>query len=231
MIAISKSLAWLRYENTRENANAWIRPSAGDYGHPWLMFDDVITAKAISLSKKYQAVIVETSVGNCQAWLKANRNLQKDERELVKKNLVPLLNGDPGAISEPRWGRIPGFTNRKIGKVGQWTNLIALPNTTLPIFNSSPYLSCLPPALAPVVGGCVPSKVEYFPIPMLDKSCGRDESRAEFSFALMSLRAKVLEEKVLENLAARALSRGKRRSYDQAFKYAKQTIAAAKRCL
>jgi len=52
---------------------------------------------------------VETSNNNYQLWIHSRRPLSlKEKRYWLKK-----LNSDPGADPKNRWGRCPGFRNRK----------------------------------------------------------------------------------------------------------------------
>jgi hypothetical protein len=54
-------------------------------------------------------LIVETSPNNYQVWVKSNRPLIVDE----KKFWLHKMHSDPGASPLNRWGRTPGFRNRK----------------------------------------------------------------------------------------------------------------------
>ena len=54
-------------------------------------------------------MVVETSPGNYQVWIHASRALDmKEKRYWLKK-----MKSDPGADPCNRWGRCPGFRNRK----------------------------------------------------------------------------------------------------------------------
>jgi hypothetical protein len=54
-------------------------------------------------------LVVETSPNNYQVWIKSNRTLTLDEKRYWLKKLC----SDPGADPKNRWGRCPGFRNRK----------------------------------------------------------------------------------------------------------------------
>ena len=54
-------------------------------------------------------MVVETSPDNYQAWIHAHRPLPLDE----KRYWLKRLKSDPGADPSNRWGRSPGFRNRK----------------------------------------------------------------------------------------------------------------------
>jgi len=55
-------------------------------------------------------LIVETSPNNYQVWIHASRYLSIDE----KIHWLKRLHSDPGATPKNRWGRCPGFRNRKL---------------------------------------------------------------------------------------------------------------------
>lgn len=54
-------------------------------------------------------MVVETSPGNYQVWIKSDRPLSIEE----KKHWLDKMDSDPGASPLHRWGRSPGFRNRK----------------------------------------------------------------------------------------------------------------------
>jgi len=54
-------------------------------------------------------MVVETSPGNYQAWIRSSRPLSLEE----KRYWLNRLRSDPGADPNGRWGRCPGFRNRK----------------------------------------------------------------------------------------------------------------------
>jgi len=54
-------------------------------------------------------MVVETSHQNYQIWIRSQRPLSLDE----KRYWLKRLGSDPGAAPNNRWGRCPGFRNRK----------------------------------------------------------------------------------------------------------------------
>jgi RepB DNA-primase N-terminal domain/RepB DNA-primase C-terminal helical domain len=54
-------------------------------------------------------MVVETSPGNYQVWIHTSRSLSLNE----KRYWLKRLHSDPGADPHNRWGRCPGFRNRK----------------------------------------------------------------------------------------------------------------------
>lgn len=173
-------LKWLSYENANNQANILIRPCPSN-PHPWLFFDDLPFSVANSLSEKYQCAILETSFKNYQARLLSNCNLSAIDRYNAQRQIVKLLHGnaDLGSVAGDKFGRLPGFKNRKKGK-NFWTFLAAIPDKTLPKFDPQPYLSPSPPYR----GGCVS---------MVNKNQTKtnteyDQSAIDFGFVFNRLR-------------------------------------------
>ena len=54
-------------------------------------------------------MVVETSPQNYQVWIRSQRQLSLTE----KRYWLQILGSDPGADPNNRWGRCPGFRNRK----------------------------------------------------------------------------------------------------------------------
>lgn len=86
-------------------------------------------------------LVVETSPGNFQVWLKSSRTLSNPE----KRYWIRQFNSDPACDPNLRWGRCPGFFNRKEkyrNKKGRyplsrliwvdWRYLAELPKVKLP---------------------------------------------------------------------------------------------------
>lgn len=81
----------------------------------YLMVDDVSSNTLLFHHKfnngawKPGRMVVETSPDNYQVWIHAHRPLPLDE----KRYWLKRLKSDPGADPSNRWGRSPGFRNRK----------------------------------------------------------------------------------------------------------------------
>ena len=219
---------WLASRNVG-GCNIWIRPLAGAHPHPLLMLDDVAPAVAARVAKKYRAARVETRPGNCQVWMPADRPLARAQRQAVLQALARLAGGDPGATSEPRWGRCPGFMGRKPGDAGVWVNLQSLPSSEHDCggqFDPSPYLqisigqgaSDAPVFSPPTPGGGVRSNRPSNP---------GDRSAQHFSYSIHALRAGVPRRMVEARVASRALRDGKRLDPAAAAEYAARTVRAA----
>jgi hypothetical protein len=108
---IVTSVPWLRHQN-HERRNVYIRPEGE---HDLSLVDD-LTTDAVSSMKEAgfnPAVIVETSPGNYQAWLKHPEPLSKEASTAAARALAEKFGGDRGAADWRHFGRLAGFTNRK----------------------------------------------------------------------------------------------------------------------
>ena len=106
-----KSVPWLRHQNVG-GRNIYIRPKGE---HDLSMVDD-LTRDAVSAMKDAgfnPAIIVETSPGNFQAWLKHPERLSKQLSTGAARELAEKFGGDRGAADWRHFGRLSGFTNRK----------------------------------------------------------------------------------------------------------------------
>ena len=104
-------LALLKAHNTR-GAHIYIRP-AGE--HRYTVLDDLRTDGVDRLSADgcEPCAVVETSLGNFQAWLKHDDVYPVPLSTFVAQNLARRYFADPSAADWRRFGRLPGFTNCK----------------------------------------------------------------------------------------------------------------------
>ena len=110
--AVFKVVPWLKFENYH-GRNIFVRP-CGE--HNLSMVDD-LSADSIRRMKESgfaPALIIETSPGNFQAWLKHPRVLPKELSTAVARSLAKDFGGDIGAADWRHFGRLAGFTNRKL---------------------------------------------------------------------------------------------------------------------
>ena len=108
---VAKSVPWLRHQN-RQGRNIYIRPKGE---HDLSMVDD-LTGRAVSSMKDAgfnPAIVVETSPGNYQAWLKHPERLSKELSTAAARTLAERFGGDLGAADWRHFGRLAGFTNQK----------------------------------------------------------------------------------------------------------------------
>jgi hypothetical protein len=206
--------SWLRYENAH-GSNIWIRPAAAE--HPLVMLDDLPTATGAAVARKYRALAVETTRGNCQVWIACSRQLSRNERQDVSRSLCRLVGSDTGAISEPRWGRLAGYRQRKPGKEGFLTTIIEAAALDRPPLDPAPHLETAPSSRPAHAGG---GGVAYRG--SVGSTVG-DESRREFAFACHALRRGMSPDEVGAAIAAHVAASGRRKSRD----YAVRTVAAA----
>ena len=118
---VVKSIPWLRHQN-REGRNIYIRPKGE---HDLSMVDD-LTIDAVSAMKEagfHPALIVETSPGNFQAWLKHPERLSQELSTAAARALAEKFGGDRGAADWRHFGRLSGFTNRKAKYLDDSTGL------------------------------------------------------------------------------------------------------------
>jgi RepB DNA-primase from phage plasmid len=109
--ALARSIPWLRHQN-RDGRNIYVRPN----GEHHLSLIDDLTRAAIGQMKLAgfsPAVVVETSPGNFQAWLKHPERLDKEMGTAAARALAQRFGGDIGAADWRHFGRLSGFTNRK----------------------------------------------------------------------------------------------------------------------
>jgi hypothetical protein len=108
---IIKSVPWLRHQNY-EGRNIYIRPK----GEHDLSIVDDLTVSAVSAMRAAgfnPAVVVETSAGNYQAWLKHPKRLSKEMSTAAARALAEKFEGDRGSADWRHFGRLAGFANRK----------------------------------------------------------------------------------------------------------------------
>jgi hypothetical protein len=108
---LMRSIPWLRLQNA-QGRNIYIRPQGE---HNLTLIDD-LKADAVERMKRegYQpALVVETSPGNFQAWLKHPERLPKDVGTATARALADRFDGDRQAADWRHFGRLAGFTNRK----------------------------------------------------------------------------------------------------------------------
>jgi hypothetical protein len=109
--SVLSRLALLKAHNAR-GAHIYIRP-AGE--HCFTVLDDL---NADSLAKLTgdgfePCAVVETSLGNFQAWLKHDGVYPAPLSTFIAQALAKQYGADPSAADWRRFGRLPGFTNCK----------------------------------------------------------------------------------------------------------------------
>ena len=104
-------LPLLKAHNAR-GAHIYVRP-AGE--HRFTVLDDLNSDSVARLSGDgYEpCAVVETSLGNFQAWLKHDDVYPAPLSTFVAQTLAKRYSADPSAADWRRFGRLPGFTNCK----------------------------------------------------------------------------------------------------------------------
>lgn len=106
-----RSIPWLKHQN-RDGRNIYIRPGGE---HNLSLIDD-LSAESVQRMKAagfVPALVVQTSPGNFQAWIKHPAPLPKELSTAVARELARNFGGDRGAADWRHFGRLAGFTNRK----------------------------------------------------------------------------------------------------------------------
>jgi hypothetical protein len=108
---LTKSIPWLRLQNA-DGRNIYIRPKGE---HDLSLVDDLTEAsvRRMKSSGFAPALVIETSPGNFQAWLKHSRPLSPEVSTAAARALAELFDGDLAAADWRHFGRLAGFTNRK----------------------------------------------------------------------------------------------------------------------
>ena len=106
-----RSVPWLCYEN-RRGRNIYVRPKGE---HNVSLVDDLKAPDVRSMKNAgfAPALVVETSPGNFQAWVKHHKPLSKEIGTAAARELARRFGGDLGAADWRHFGRLSGLTNRK----------------------------------------------------------------------------------------------------------------------
>jgi hypothetical protein len=106
-----RMLRYLRYRNAN-GAHIYIRPTGES---AYTLLDDLnpATLDRMEAEGYAPAAVVETSPGSFQAWLRHEQALSKELGTIAAKTLAEQFTADPSAADWRRFGRAPGFTNRK----------------------------------------------------------------------------------------------------------------------
>ena len=106
-----RMLRYLKYRNAN-GAHIYIRPTGES---AYTLLDDLnrTTLERLEAEGYTPAAVVETSPGSFQAWLRHEQPLCKELGTIAAKTLAEQFGADRSAADWRRFGRAPGFTNRK----------------------------------------------------------------------------------------------------------------------
>ena len=133
--SLIRSIPWMRLQNL-QGRNIYVRPKGE---HDLTLIDDLKPSALHRMAAAgfNPAVLVETSPGNFQAWLKHPKTLSKEASTAAARALADRFGGDRGAADWRHFGRLAGFTNRKLKYQSAegffpFVRLIAAPGSTYP---------------------------------------------------------------------------------------------------
>ena len=188
--AEAKNIPYLKAENAG-GRHILIKPDSKIEPY-YLLADDINLSllnrhhKSDDTIFKNGRMVVETSPGNYQVWIHSGRRLILDEKRYWLKKLF----SDPGADPHNRWGRAPGFRNRKMKHRTSskqyplarliwvdWKNRAIIPEISLKTIRPKEDISHLPQG--EVCHNYILSRTQY------DKG---DESATDFAYALALIR-------------------------------------------
>ena len=226
---VERSLGWGWVKN-RSGHDVYIRPARGA-SHPIVFLDDLSPGKANGIARKYGSLVVETSADNCQCWIRVARPLSESERAAVQRSLVLKVGADPMSASGDHFGRAAGYCNRKKGRNDFVVRVLMATNGTA--LDPTPHLAEAPALPAPA------GRRAAFTSLSLAASGGaggaKSESEKEYRYCLARLGWAQRKGRdpsgefayLIANIADRAVSRGKRKSRDDAILYAEKTVLRA----
>lgn len=108
---ILRMLPYFKHRNAN-GAHIYLRPTSES---AYTLLDDLTAARLPRLAAEgfAPATVVETSPGSFQAWLRHAQPLSKELGTIAAKMLAGRFHADTSAADWRRFGRAPGFTNRK----------------------------------------------------------------------------------------------------------------------
>jgi DNA primase RepB-like protein len=130
-----RSVSWLRLKNA-EGRRIYIRPSGE---HSLSLIDDanVQVVERLKSEGFAPAVVVETSPGNFQPWLRHGEILPKHLSTIAARLLASRFGGDLASADWRHYGSLAGFTNRKekYRKTDGTFPYVRLPETTGAVYS------------------------------------------------------------------------------------------------
>jgi len=113
---LEKAVPWLKRMNATGN-HIYIRPAPQENGHTrgLVLVDDLKRTAIREMEREglEPAMVLETSQGNFQAWVKLADSLTRDEAKEAARQLADKYQGDRSSADGLHYGRMAGFTNQK----------------------------------------------------------------------------------------------------------------------
>lgn len=194
----------------REGYNVYFRP----VGYEYVLVDDLHRSTLDQLARLKPCLLIETSPGNYQAWLRLSQTPQNREDALnICQAVAGSLAADLGSAEPDHIGRLPGFTNRK-PRHRREDGLF--PFVKLHKWESRE--STFPPR-----GGIVGQV--HSPTKPSKPHCGRDRSREDFNLVCMLISQGKADDFIRDQLEATSL---KAKEIKPSFDYIGKTIRNAR---
>ena len=113
-----KTIRWLKRMNAMDH-DIFVRPAAGADGYvePLVLVDDLSKEAVQRLEKAGfpMAILVESSPENFHGWVRISDSPISQAQALsAARILATEFGGDRGAVGARQFGRLAGFTNRKV---------------------------------------------------------------------------------------------------------------------
>lgn len=218
---LARLLPWLRFENSR-GADIYLRPARALVGVSLVFLDDLHPNVAGKVASKYSALAVETSSGSAQVWIAVAQPLTEPGRLVVQRALANKCHSDLGSVSGEHFGRLPGFVNRKPAHTDHpWVRVVAATDGIA--LDPRPFLASASNNHAITIAGR----------PAAGRTHGSanvgDASAEDWCLARRALETGTAPERIVNQIAERAIARGKRATTAACLDYARRTIERAMR--
>ena len=201
------------WANNKRGLDVYLRPATGP-AWPVIILDDLPTATALAIARKYSALVYETSANNCHAWIAIKKPLSITDRRALQERLAALIGADAGSKSGDHFGRAAGFHNRKPGRHNYVVEVRA--ETRGLLLDHARVLTVLPPHKDQETGGGGPTHA-------CTAGDGVDYHVREYAFACHRLRGGWTHEQVEDAIRQHVEITGRRKPKD----YPARTVAKA----
>lgn len=198
---------------------------------PLIMLDDLAPDSARHLALKYAGLAVQTSRDKAQIWLIVERPVDVQERHDMQVALIARHGADRGASGGRQVGRLPGYRNHKpqYSDDPPWVNLLLATEG-----RAHPFL------ISPAARGGARGSGSFQAKQGADDEATRaraargematiDESARDWFHARSRMEQGVSDELILQEIAERALRRGKRSTWRECVDYATRTVQNARK--